>query len=427
MQKDYAIQMGSSNLRYGPGVTREVGMDFKDMGIKRVLLITDQNLKDAYPVQTAREALESEGIEYDIFDEVRVEPTDISFKQAVKVAQEGKYEAFLAVGGGSTIDTAKAANLYASYPDDFFAYINAPIGEGKPVPGPVKPLIAVPTTAGTGSETTGVAIFDLSDRHVKTGIAHRYLKPTLAIVDPENTRDMPPVIAASSGLDVLCHALESYTALDFNQRPLPARPILRPAYQGNNPISDIWSLKAVELVSKYIVRAYRNPEDMEARSNMILASSMAGMGFGNAGVHLCHGMSYPVSGMVRDYVPSGLNTPHPIIPHGMSVVLNAPAVFRFTGQACPERHLKAVEIMGGDISKVRDAREEAGPMLADEIVKIMKDLDVPNGLSAIGFTEADIPALVEGTLPQHRVTKLSPRPADAEDLTALFQDAMKSW
>lgn len=427
MQKDYAIQMGSSNLRYGPGVTREVGMDFKDMGIKRVLLITDQNLKEAYPVQTAKEALESEGIEYDVFDEVRVEPTDISFKQAVKVAQEGKYEAFLAVGGGSTIDTAKAANLYATYPDDFFAYINAPIGAGKPIPGPVKPLIAVPTTAGTGSETTGVAIFDLSDRHVKTGIAHRYLKPTLALVDPENTRDMPPVIAASSGLDVLCHALESYTALDFNQRPLPARPILRPAYQGNNPISDIWSLKAVELVSKYIVRAYRNPDDMEARSNMILASSMAGMGFGNAGVHLCHGMSYPVSGMVREYIPEGLNTPHPIIPHGMSVVLNAPAVFRFTGQACPERHLKAVEIMGGDISKVKNAREEAGPLLANEIVKIMKDLDVPNGLSAIGFTAEDIPALVEGTLPQHRVTKLSPRPADAEDLTALFQDAMVAW
>ncbi|MDW3646689.1 MAG: hydroxyacid-oxoacid transhydrogenase [Bacteroidia bacterium] len=427
MQKDYAIQMGSSNLRYGPGVTREVGMDFKDMGIKRVLLITDQNLKEAYPVQTAKEALESEGIEYDVFDEVRVEPTDISFKQAVKVAQEGKYEAFLAVGGGSTIDTAKAANLYATYPDDFFAYINAPIGAGKPIPGPVKPLIAVPTTAGTGSETTGVAIFDLSDRHVKTGIAHRYLKPTLALVDPENTRDMPPVIAASSGLDVLCHALESYTALDFNQRPLPARPILRPAYQGNNPISDIWSLKAVDLVSKYIVRAYRNPDDMEARSNMILASSMAGMGFGNAGVHLCHGMSYPVSGMVREYIPEGLNTPHPIIPHGMSVVLNAPAVFRFTGQACPERHLKAVEIMGGDISKVKNAREEAGPLLANEIVKIMKDLDVPNGLSAIGFTAEDIPALVEGTLPQHRVTKLSPRPADAEDLTALFQDAMVAW
>jgi len=427
MQKDYAIQMGSSNLRYGPGVTREVGMDLADMGIRRVLLMTDQNLKDSFPVQRVKEALESEGIVYDVFDSVRVEPTDISFKEAIAFAQEGKYEAFLAVGGGSTIDTAKAANLYASYPDDFFAYINAPIGAGKPVPGPVKPLIAIPTTAGTGSETTGVAIFDLSERHVKTGIAHRYLKPTLALVDPENTRDMPPVIAASSGLDVLCHALESYTAIDYFERPLPARPILRPAYQGNNPISDIWSLRAIELVSQYIVRAYRNPEDMEARSHMILASSMAGMGFGNAGVHLCHGMSYPVSGMVRDYTPEGLNTPHPIIPHGMSVVLNAPAVFRFTGQACPERHLKAVEMMGGDTSHVKDPGEEAGPLLAAQIVKLMQDLDVPNGLSAIGFTEADVPALVAGTLPQHRVTKLSPRPAGAEDLERLFKDAMVAW
>lgn len=427
MQKDYAIQMGSSNLRYGAGVTREVGMDLADMGIKRVLLMTDQNLKDSFPVQTVKEALEAEGISYEVFDQVRVEPTDISFKEAIQFAQEGNFEAFLAVGGGSTIDTAKAANLYATYPDDFFAYINAPIGAGKPIPGPVKPLIAIPTTAGTGSETTGVAIFDLSDRHVKTGIAHRYLKPTLALVDPENTRDMPPVIAASSGLDVLCHALESYTAIDFFERPLPARPTLRPAYQGNNPISDIWSLRAIELVSQYIVRAYKNPDDMEARSNMILASSMAGMGFGNAGVHLCHGMSYPVSGMVRDYIPEGLNTPHPIIPHGMSVVLNAPAVFRFTGQACPKRHLKAVEIMGGDISQVKNPREEAGSLLADQIVKIMQELDVPNGLAAIGFTEADIPALVQGTLPQHRVTKLSPRPADAEDLEALFKDAMKAW
>lgn len=427
MEKDYAIQMGSSNLRFGPGITREVGMDLADMGIRRVLVLTDPNLRDLPPVQTVLEALQQEGIEYDLFDEVRVEPTDISFKQAIAVAKSGNYEAYVAVGGGSTIDTAKAANLYATYPDDFFAYINAPIGQGKPVPGPVKPLIAIPTTAGTGSETTGVAIFDLTDRHVKTGIAHRYLKPTLGIVDPENTRTMPPVVAAASGLDVLCHALESYTALPYYERPLPARPILRPAYQGHNPISDIWSLKAIELVSQYIVRAYQNPDDDEARAQMILASSMAGMGFGNAGVHLCHGMSYPVSGKVRDYRPEGFKTDHPIIPHGMSVVLNAPAVFRFTGSACPERHLQAAKLMGADISSVKDIREEAGPILSNAIIQLMQALDVPNGLSAIGFTEADIPDLVEGTLPQHRVTKLSPRPADAEDLTGMFKDAMVAW
>jgi len=427
MQKDYAIQMGSSNLRFGPGVTREVGMDLVDMGVKRVLLLTDSNLKNSFPVLSVIEALTHNGIDFDIFDEVRIEPTDISFKSAIAVAQEGEYEAFLAVGGGSTIDTAKAANLYATFPDDFLAYVNAPIGRGKPVPGPVKPLIAIPTTAGTGSETTGVAIFDLTDRHVKTGIAHRYLKPALALVDPENTATMPRVVAASSGLDVLCHALESYTALPFNQRPLPERPILRPAYQGRNPISDIWSLRAIELVFQYLERAYLNPDDMEARSNMILAASMAGMGFGNAGVHLCHGMSYPVSGMVRDYIPEGIKTAHPLVPHGMSVVLNAPAVFKFTGPACPDRHLKAAELMGADTSSIGDKVEEAGPLLAHEIIKLMQALNIPNGLSAIGFTEADIPALVEGTLPQHRVTKLSPREAKADDLAILFKDAMQWW
>jgi len=333
----------------------------------------------------------------------------------------------VAVGGGSTIDTAKVANLYATYPDDFYAYINAPIGQGKPVPGPLKPLIAIPTTAGTGSETTGVAIMDLTEHKAKSGIAHRYLKPMLGLVDPENTRTMPRVIAAASGLDILCHALESYTALPFYERPRPERPIYRPAYQGNNPISDMWSLKAIELTAKYIVRAFKDPDDDEARTNMILASSMAGMGFGNAGVHLCHGMSYPVSGMVKTYRPTGLTSDHPIVPHGMSVILNAPAVFRFTGSACPERHLRGAELMGADISKVKDPINDAGHILANQIVALMKELEIPNGLSAIGYTMEDIPALVAGTLPQHRVTKLSPRPANAEDLTKMFEDAMVAW
>ena len=427
MKKDYAIQVASSNLRYGIGVTNEVGMDFKDMGVKRVLLITDENLKNLTPVQRSIESLNSESIDFELFTDVRVEPNDLSFIEAINFAKKGKFDAFLAVGGGSTIDTAKAANLYSTYPSDFLTYVNAPIGEGKPIPGPLKPLIAIPTTAGTGSETTGVAIFDLSDRHVKTGIANRFLKPSLAIVDPENTKDVPPVIIASSGLDVLCHALESYTAIDFNQRPLPERPIYRPAYQGNSPISDIWSIKAIDLVSKNIVRAYRNPNDLEARSNMILASSMAGIGFGNAGVHLCHGMSYPVSGMVKNFIPHGLTSDHPIIPHGLSVILNAPAVFKFTGEACPERHLKVAKIMGAKINNIKDPKNEAGLILSNEIIKLMKDLEVPNGLSAIGFNKNDIPNLIKGTLPQHRVTKLSPRSANAEDLNKLFNDSMTLW
>lgn len=402
-------------------------MDLKDMGVKRVMVVTDPNLKDLPPVRNVVESLRSEGVDFALFDGVRVEPTDASFQEAIAFARDGGFDAFVAVGGGSSIDTAKAANLYTTYPDDFMAYVNAPVGRGKPVPGPLKPLVAIPTTAGTGSETTGVAIFDLKEQHVKTGIAHRRLKPTLGIVDPENTRTMPPVVAASTGLDVLCHAVESYTAIPYDQRPRPERPILRPSYQGTNPISDMWAIRAIEMVAKYIVRAASDPSDDEARSQMILASAFAGMGFGNAGVHLPHGMSYPVSSRVRTFKPQGFQGDHPIIPHGMSVILNAPAVFRFTGPSRPVRHLRAAETMGADVSEVRNPAAEAGEILANRIVTLMKQLEMPNGLSAVGFTKADIPALVAGTIPQHRVTKLSPKPATEADLARIFEDAMVAW
>ena len=425
MQRDTAFQMAASNLRFGPGTTAEVGMDFADMGVEKVLLLTDKKIATLAPVAIAKNALNDEGVAFEVFDDVRVEPTDQSFQHAIDVAREGGYDAFLAIGGGSVIDTAKAANLYTTWPADFLTYVNAPIGEGKPVPGPLKALVAIPTTAGTGSETTGVAIFDMSEIHAKTGIAHRYMKPTLGIVDPENTRTLPPLVAASAGLDVLCHAIESYTALPFDQRPKPERPNMRPAYQGCNPVSDMWSEQAMILVAEYLPRVYKDAGDDEARAQMILASSYAGMGFGNAGVHLCHGMSYPISSMVRDYQPSGYPDDHPIVPHGISVTLGAPAVFRFTAPACPARHLLAANRLGVDTSNVKEA--DAGTVLTEKIVELMQSLDLPNGLSAIGFTGDDIQPLVEGTLPQHRVTKLSPRPAEAEDLAQMFEETMTIW
>jgi hydroxyacid-oxoacid transhydrogenase len=425
MTKDTAFQMAASNLRFGPGTTAEVGMDFADLNVERVMLVTDKGVAKLPAVEIAKNALADEGVAFDVFDEVRVEPTDKSFAHAIDAARDGDYDAFLAIGGGSAIDTAKAANLYTTWPAEFLTYVNAPIGEGTPVPGPLKPLVAIPTTAGTGSETTGVAIFDMSDLHAKTGIAHRYMKPTLGIVDPDNTRTLPPLAAASVGLDVFCHAIESYTAIPFNERPRPERPNMRPAYQGCNPVSDMWSEKAMSLVAEYLPRVYKDAGDDEARAQMILASSYAGMGFGNAGVHLCHGMSYPVSSMVRDYQPEGYPDDHPMVPHGISVTLNAPAVFRFTASACPARHLRAAELIGCDISGVKD--EDAGAVLSDKIVELMQLLGLPNGLASIGFTSDDIEPLVQGTLPQHRVTKLSPRYAEADDLTRMFHETMTIW
>ena len=426
--------MAVSSIRFGPGVTREVGMDLADLGARNVLVLTDRVLRGLSPVQIVLESLEANRIPATLYDRVRVEPTDESFLDAINFGNmgndKGAYDAIVAVGGGSAIDTAKAVNLYVTYPPaDFLDYVNPPIGKGLPVPGPLKPLIAIPTTAGTGSETTGVSIFDLIKMHAKTGIASRRLKPTLGLLDPENTRTMPSQVAASSGLDILSHAVESFTALPFSERPRPDRPMLRPAYQGSNPISDVWSLQALRMVSQYLVRAVEDPSDDEARANMLLAASYAGVGFGNAGVHLPHGMSYPVSGNVKNYralgYPKSNTTDHPLVPHGFSVILNAPAVFRYTAAANPDRHLEAAQALGVDASHCRAA--DAGRILADRITWFMQRLKTPNGLREIGYASSDIPALVEGTLPQHRVTKLSPRPAGPEELAKLFEDSLTAW
>ena len=425
MQRDTAFQMSASNIRFGPGVTREIGMDLKDLGTKRTLVVMDPELRSLPTGLCVRESLDQSSIDYDVWDEISIEPTDTSFRNAARVATEGQFDSLVAVGGGSTIDTAKAANLYSTYPADFMDYVNAPLGKGRPVPGPLKPLIAVPTTAGTGSETTGVAIFDFVEIHAKTGIAHRYMKPTLGLVDPNNTRTMPATVAVATGLDVLSHALESYTALPFDQRPQPARPLERPAYQGANPLSDIWSLRALEIMAEFLPRAFADTSDDEARGQMMLAAAMAGIGFGNAGVHLPHGMSYPVASMVNSYEHPGYCVDHPMIPHGISVILNTPAVNRFTAPSDPLRHLRAAGALGANISDATP--DQAGDILAGQVIHFMRQLEVPNGLAAVGYSESDIPKLVAGTLPQHRVTKLSPIPAGETELIDLFRAGMTIW
>ncbi|MGD8447196.1 MAG: hydroxyacid-oxoacid transhydrogenase [Desulfobacterales bacterium] len=425
MKLETAFSMDTSSIKYGPGVTNEIGWDMEEQGSRRVMVVTDANLTGSEAVMVTLESLRKHGIDAALFDQVRVEPTDISFKEAIKFAQDGNFDGFVAVGGGSSMDTAKAANLYLSHPADFMTYVNPPIGKGTPVPGPLKPLVAVPTTAGTGSETTGVTIFDLVEMNAKTGIAHRALRPVKGIIDPNNTRSLPKMVTACTGLDQLTHALESLTALPFSQRPAPEHPKLRPAYQGSNPISHIWASRAAEMISRNLVRVVENPLDMEARGEVLLAATYAGIGFGNGGVHLAHGMSYPVSGMVRDYVPEDYPPAQPLVPHGMAVVLNAPAVFRFTASANPELHLYAAKLMGKDISDAEP--EDAGEILASAIVELMQKVGMPNGLSALGYGPQDVDKMVAATLPQHRVTKISPRPASAEDLKQLFLDSMKIW
>ena len=425
MTKETIFTLDTSAVKFGIGAMSEVREDLEILGASRIMVLCDPNLVDTSQFSRLQESLDSSSLEWQLFREIRVEPSLDSFRAAAEFARRDEFDGFVAFGGGSTIDTAKVANLQSTYPADFFDYVNAPIGKGRPVPGPLKPMIGIPTTAGTSSEITGVAIFDHKQINAKTGIAHRFMRPSLGIQDPLNTMDLPPMVTACTGLDVLCHALESFTTIPFDSRDKAESSLQRPTYQGATPISDIWSREAIRLVADNLVTAIRAPDNLEVRQNMMLAAVYGGMGFGNAGVHLCHGMSYPVSSLVRDYHAPDYITDHAIIPHGMSVVLTAPAVFRFTASANFAKHMAAAELMGANVTGI--PVEDAGEVLAQQLLEIMQATGMPAGLEAVGYAPADAETLAESTLPQHRVTKLSPRPASGAELTRLFLASMQNW
>jgi hydroxyacid-oxoacid transhydrogenase len=416
--------MEMSPIKFGLGAMDEIGFDAARLGLKKALIFTDRNLAAAGLPDRVRALLEEQGIKADIYDGVEVEPSDRSMEDAAEYARTKEFDGLVAVGGGSTIDTCKAANLLTCHPAPLLDYINKPVGKGRPVPGALKPLIAVPTTAGTGSETTAVAVTHVIDQNVKAGVSHRLLRPALGVVDPLNTVTAPPEVTAAAGADILTHAIESYTTRPYNARA-KHHPPDRPAYIGANPASDVWCEKAIEHVARYLRRAVLNGLDLEARVNLALAANYAGIGFGNAGVHIPHALAYPIAGLVRDYVPQGYRTRHAMVPHGMAVILTAPSAFRFTYTTAAERHLRAAELMGVPVHGLSEAeRREALPRA---LISLMRDTGIPNGLTAVGYTERDIPALVEGTLKQPRLLAGAPRTVDALDLDWILRDAMQLW
>ena len=369
------------------------------------------------------ESLTRQGITSEIFDGVHVEPTDDSMDKAAGYArQQGPWDGFVAVGGGSSIDTAKAVNLLTTDGGELMDYINAPIGAGRAPQQPLKPLIAVPTTAGTSSESTAMCVMDILSMRVKTGISHWRLRPTLAVIDPLVSLTLPPEVTASAGMDIVCHALESYTAryyTTFDRK----QPEQRVTYCGSNPVSDLWSEKALALIASSFRTAVHQGSNLEARSNMMLAATFAGMGFGNAGVHIPHANGYPIAGMVRDFRPAGYPQQEAMVPHGMSVSLTAPEAFRFGFPAAPERHLRAAAMLAPGQDKLNDPGEQ----LPAAVVELMRDIDIPNGIGAVGYTESDIPDLVPGTMKQQRLLATCPRPAGEEDIARIFARSIENW
>ena len=386
------------------------------------MLVTDPGVAALDYVDQVSRVIAYEGIEIVVYDRARVEPTIDSFQDAAEFALEHEVDGFVSLGGGSAMDTAKVADLILSHPAPVMDYVNAPVGHGKKPPSPLKPHLAIPTTSGTGSEATTVAVLDIPDLRVKTGISHRYLRPSQAIVDPELARSLPAEVTASAGLDVVCHAAESFLSRPFDSRPRPDSPDERPPYQGSNPIADVWSAKALELGGRYLRRAVENPDDVEARGCMMLGATMAGVGFGSAGVHIPHACAYPIAGLKHEYQPPGYPDDHPFVPHGHSVIVTAPAAFRFTYDAMPERHHHVAELLGGDT--LRDPGPDSLPAV---LLELMKDVRAPRGLAEFGYTELDIPELVTGALKQQRLLEVAPKQVDETDLGRILTASLRNW
>jgi alcohol dehydrogenase class IV len=422
---DRGFTLGMPTFTFGAGVLAEAGDNARELGLRRVALFTDARLAQGEHVAKVKQSLASAGVDVVMYDEVRVEPTDASLQDAARFARDAAVDGFVSVGGGSVMDTCKAANLYATHPAEFMTYVNAPIGAGQKVPGPLKPHIACPTTSGTGSEVTGISIFTLSSLNAKTGIISRRLIPSVALIDPDVTRTLPANVVASTGFDCMSHALESITARLYPRRLNPARGVARPVSQGANPFSDALAAQALDAVGRFLVRAVDDAGDTEARTEMMYAAMLAGIAFNAAGCHLPHGLSYAVSGLTRDWHVKGYPEDRTLVPHGMAVVLNNPSVWRHTAPAHPERHLRCARHLGADVRGA--AQDDAGEVLAGRIIELMRATRMPNGLTALGFGEQDVDALATGAEPQYRVIRNAPVDVGRDELRHLFASAMRYW
>jgi hydroxyacid-oxoacid transhydrogenase len=423
--RETVFTLEATPIKFGPGAAADAGWELARLGVRRALLVTDPGVVATGHPDRVRASIEAEGIEVVTYDRAHVEPTLDSLQEAADVARDARVDGFVSVGGGSSIDTAKVADLVTTHPAPVMDYVNAPVGEGRKPPSPLRPHLAIPTTSGTGAEATTVAVLDIPDLKVKTGISHRYLRPAQGIVDPELVRTLPAEVTSSTGLDVICHAAESYLARPYDERPRPASPDERPPYQGANPVADVWSAQALEYGGRFLRRAVADAGDLEARGAMMLAATMAGVGFGSAGVHVPHACAYPIAGLKHVYQPPGYPDDHRFVPHGHSVIVTAPAAFRFTYEAAPERHHRVAELLAG---APIDDLGRAGPDLLPEVLRaLMRDVGAPRGIAELGYDERDVPALVEGALKQQRLLVVSPREVTAEDLGHILNASMVNW
>jgi len=376
-------------------------------------------------VNSVKNALSKTGLSSVIYSDIHIEPDDVCVDNAAKFLQSSDFDGVVSVGGGSVIDTAKAAMVCAKYPRPVRDYFAPPIGEGMPIPGPLYPHIACPTTAGTGSECTSISVLRIRELNTKFVFASQYMLPDAAVIDPTCCDSLPSNVIASTGFDLLSHALECYTAKAYTQWTTVKNPNARPLTQGANPWSDLAASKALEIAGNFLVRGVNDTSDQKARDQLMWGASLAGMAFGNTGTHLPHALSYGVTHLMNDITTAGYAVKSPFVPHGISVIVTSPATFRYTAEASPERHFEAANFLKAD-SKGASA-EDSGELIANRIIELMRQTDMPNGLTGVGFTDKDIQNLSASSIRQARAIGNSPRETNLVDIENIYHDALSYW
>ncbi len=412
-------------VTFGRGTLSEAGARAQSLGMTDVALFTDAGLLDGEYVATVKQSLTAAGIAFQIFSDIRIEPDDFCVEQGAKFIRSGRFDGIVSVGGGSVIDTAKAADVCDKHDSPLRPFFAKPIGEGKPITETPLPHIACPTTSGTGSECTSIAVVRIRDLDTKFVIASPLMLPAQAVIDPSCCDTLPANVIASTGFDLLSHALECYTAKAFTQWAGVDNPNARPLIQGANPWSDLAATKALQIAGEYLDRGVNDASDQEARDQLMWGASLAGMAFGNSGTHMPHALSYGITHLMRDITTEGYNVETPFVPHGVSVIVTAPACFRFTAEAAPERHMEAAGFLLADQQGA--GLDDAGEILSKRMIELMRQTNMPNGLSGVGFNEHDIKPMAASSVRQARAIANAPRESNLVDLENIYTDALNYW
>jgi alcohol dehydrogenase class IV len=392
----------AGEIIFGPGAARRIGETVRRLGAQRALLVTDQMLVAAGLHEEVEKSLADAGVITDRFDGNPPKATLQRVADCVAMARQGEYGALAALGGGSNIDVAKAAAVllrYGGSPEDYFGVDQ--------VPGPILPLVAVSTTAGTGSEVSGASVLADPSTRRRGAILSNYLRPHAAIYDPLLTLTCPSQVTADAGMDALTHAVESYMVVSYRTQAGSAGP--ENIYHGSFPLSDMLAERAIELVGRYLRRAVYQGGDLEAREEMHFASMLAGMAFSNAGLNAVHALEYP-AGVLSEGT------------HGAVNGLLLPYVMEYNLPACPQQLAKVAQLLGEETTglSVWKAAERA----VQAVQRLKEEIGIPMRLQELGVKESDLGPLAETTAQITRLLQLNPRPLDADSLERILRRAL---